>query len=268
MFDTHLHTKYSGDSDSEPPLLIEKAKSIGLSGLVFTDHYDLDYKIEPDLFNLNIPAYITNISSLKDSYQDFHIGVGIELGLQPHLSETYSNVLSNYDFDFCIGSVHGINGLDPYYDEFFEGLDISARFHEYFEYVLENINTFSQFDSLGHLDYIIRYANDFCLRNGMALVAIEEDDLIREILAKVINMDKCLEVNTGSFRYGFKEPNPSYDILRTYYSMGGRLITLGSDAHRIDEVGIQFDEVTTILKEIGFKSQMVFDKRIPTEYPI
>lgn len=270
MFDTHLHTMFSGDSDTEPPLHLKKAKELNLDGIIFTDHIDIDFKMEPGLFDLNIPAYTTYISELinKESSDDFYIGLGLEFGLQSHLKDNLDEIAENYEFDFILGSLHGIDGVDPYYDAFFDGYDVKERYREYFEYTLKNINIHDGFDSLGHLDYALRYGNDYCLRNGLAVVDFDEREVIYEILKTLIKKDKCLEVNTGAFRAGLKEPNPSYDIIKSYYEFGGRMITIGSDAHRTEHVGLKFDEVCEALKDIGFKYQMVYKKRIPHEFKL
>lgn len=270
MIDTHLHSKFSGDSDVEPPLIIKKAKELGLRGITYTDHMDIDAVFDADLFFLDLPAYSIAIKELieSESSSDFYIGMGIELGLQPHLVNAYKEITDNYDFDFCIGAIHGIDGIDPYYDEFFDGYDISHRFDQYFEYTLKNINIFNDFDSLAHLDYIVRYANDYCLRKGIATVEPQSHEIIEEILKIVIKKGKSLEVNTGAFRAGLNTPNPSYEIIKRYYELGGRMITVGSDAHRLEHVGLKFKETKDRLKEIGFKNQIIYKKRTPIEIPL
>ena len=45
---------------------------------------------------------------------------GIELGLQPHLIDRYSNEMKNNQFDFIICSQHAIDKNDLYYDEYFK----------------------------------------------------------------------------------------------------------------------------------------------------
>lgn len=56
LWDNHMHCHFSGDSDADPLDMIEKARQLGLSGITFTDHLDLDYKEEPHLFDLDLDA--------------------------------------------------------------------------------------------------------------------------------------------------------------------------------------------------------------------
>ena len=50
LWDTHLHTRYSGDSTAEPEDMVQAALQHGLDGICFTDHIDYDYPKEPELF--------------------------------------------------------------------------------------------------------------------------------------------------------------------------------------------------------------------------
>lgn len=270
MFDTHMHTKFSGDSDAEPPLLIKKAKDLNLSGLCFTDHHDMDNIHEPDLFLLNFPAYSAEISAIKEQYtsDDFSVFMGIEMGLVADRVDTMREILDNYPFDYCLGAVHTLYGIDPYYDDYFEGHDVSKKYEEHLLYTLKNIEVFPEFDSLAHLDYMVRYGTDFCLRKGLEVVPLGCEELISEILLALIKRDICLEVNTGAFRTSLNRTNPDFDVIKKYKDLGGKLITLGSDAHRYEHVGLKFPEVREKLLDIGFKSQMVFINRKPNEFPL
>ncbi len=40
--DLHVHSKYSGDSSSEPEEIIERALELGLDGVAFTEHYSYE----------------------------------------------------------------------------------------------------------------------------------------------------------------------------------------------------------------------------------
>ena len=56
---------------------------------------------------------------------------------------------------------------------------------------------------------------------------------------------------------------PSRYFLKLYYDMGGRIITLGSDAHEPKRIADHFEEVKEILKEIGFNEIYTFEKMQP-----
>ena len=269
-FDCHMHSSFSGDSETPPKEMIEEAKRRGLSGICFTDHLDLDYKPSPHLFDLDLEGYETTIRSLIKEYSTpgFIILKGLELGLKPTLSATHRSILSKNDFDFVIGSVHVIDDMDPYYPEYYDFKTPLEAYERYFSCVLENLKAFHDVDSLGHLDYVCRYGmRHYGKRDG----ALDYDDLsesIDTVLAFIIKNNIALEVNTGSFRNDMEEPNPSYRIIERYREMGGRMLTLGADAHDTKTIGDHFEKVGERLKDIGFKSYLVYEKRRPVEHPL
>lgn len=265
LSDNHMHTRFSGDSEADPQEMIKSAKEKGLSGLTFTDHLDWDYPTEPHLFDLDIEKYVKELTTLSATISDesFRVRVGIELGLQAHLKEKHAALLEQYDFDVVIGSVHQVDGADPYYDSFFEGKEIRAAYAEYFDAILENLAAFTDIDTLGHLDYISRYGMRYA-KEHHANGSLRPKDFagqINAIFDILLTHDIALEVNTGAFRYGYNEPNPSYEILTHYYNRGGRAITLGADAHAPEDVAIGFDKVIPTLKRIGFEGYKEFTHR-------
>ena len=120
------------------------------------------------------------------------------------------------------------------------------------------------FDSLGHLDYVVRYGptrnREYDYRDYR--------DIIDEILKILIRNDKALECNTGGFHYGLGQPNPCEDILRRYRELGGELLTLGSDAHDPSRLGYDFDRARELLRSCGFSSYTVYHQRKPEFLPV
>ena len=76
-------------------------------------------------------------------------------------------------------------------------------------------------------------------------------------------MEKVIELNTSSRAYHLKSLMPSREILELYHDMGGKIITIGSDAHNADRVGDRVMESQKILKEIGFNGIYTFDQMKP-----
>ena len=260
LWDVHMHSQFSGDSQTPLEDMLNAALQKGLGGICFTDHLDIDYPNEPDLFLLDLPNYAASVLALKEKYHtQFPVCFGIELGLQPHLSNLHKDILSQYPFDFVIGSSHVVHGFDPYYPEFYVGREEKHCYREYFESILENILAFDDFDVYGHIDYVVRYGptrNENYDWN-------EYRDIIDEILKLLISKGKGIEINTGGFKYGLGHPNPTEEILLRYRELGGEIITIGSDAHKPEHIGYDFDKVPGILKNAGFQYFTVFQNRKP-----
>ena len=85
-------------------------------------------------------------------------------------------------------------------------------------------------------------------------------DLIEQIFEVVIADGKGIELNTSSRAYKLKSLMPSKEILKLYHDMGGKIITIGSDAHNADRIGDCVMESQKILKDIGFDGIYTFEK--------
>lgn len=260
LWDTHLHTYFSGDSKADPRQIVESCIKKGLSGICFTDHMDLDYRESPGYFDLDLENYQKELRMLQEEYSNrFPIHVGIELGLQPHIVKENNQILSSYPFDFVIGSSHVVNHIDIYYPAFYENRSEDDAYREYFESILTNLNIDSDFDVYGHLDYIVRYGP-----NKDKYYSYDKfKDIIDEILKKIIDKGKGIELNTAGFKYGLAHAHPTEAILKRYKELGGEIITIGSDGHAPDQVAWDFCKVPNILKEAGFSYFTVFSKRKP-----
>ena len=266
-YDMHVHTAFSGDSRADPYLVADEAVKKGLGGLCITDHVDFDYPVELDIsFDVDMASYFTELLALKKNYEDvLDVRIGIELGLQTHITEKLKAFVETYSqLDFIIGSSHIVNGRDPYYPEYFEGRTQKAAYLEYFESVLENVRIFDGFDVYGHLDYIVRYGPE----KNKDYSYTEYADIIDEILRQLIERGKGIELNTAGYRYGLGQPNPCEDIVKRYRELGGEIITLGSDAHEPKDVGSGFAAACGILKSAGIKYIASFRKRKPEFFRI
>lgn len=260
LWDVHMHSQFSGDSDTPQDTMITSAIEKGLSGICFTDHLDIDYPDEPDLFLLDLPNYTASVLAMQEKYHDkLSVCLGIELGLQPHLANLHEDILTQYPFDFVIGSSHVVHGVDPYYPIFYKDREEKAAYREYFESILENIKSFDGFDVYGHIDYVVRYGPTKNENYDWK----EYQDIIDEILKTLIAKGKGIELNTGGFKYGLGHPNPTEEIIRRYRELGGEIITIGADAHKPEHVAFDFKKVPDILKEAGFSYFTVFKQRKP-----
>ena len=260
LWDVHTHTHFSGDSSADPRAMVQAAERRMLEGICFTDHLDIDYPDTPDLFLIDFPAYFKELNQVREDFSDtLPVCIGVELGLQPHLSADLADVTEKFPFDFIIGSSHIVHHKDPYYPAFFEGRTEDAAYLEYFESILENLSVFDCFDVYGHIDYVVRYGP-----NRNTFYSYQKfSDVIDEILRMLISKGKGIEINTGGFKYGLGHPNPTEDILKRYHDLGGEIITIGSDAHAPEYVAYSFAAVPDILKSCGFRYYTVFQNRRP-----
>lgn len=263
--DFHLHSSFSGDSDTPMEQMILKGIGLGLTRMCFTDHNDFDYPVtdrETDgFFEVNADACLCDFLKLREKYADqIALFFGVELGLQPHLAQRNADFVLAHDYDFIIGSSHICHGKDPYYPAFYEGRPQEEAYLEYFESVLENLKVYSSFDVYGHLDYVVRYGPT--KDQGYSYEMYRE--IFDRILSALIDMGKGIEINTAALARGMREPNPCIGILKRYRALGGEIITVGSDAHEPGQIAHAFDQAARILKDCGFDYYATYAKRTPS----
>ena len=257
--DSHVHTVFSPDSDSKIEDLIKEAENLGISHLTFTDHAEFS---DTGVLCLDIEKYGKKFREIQATYEgSVNLYWGTEVGLRPDLTEKVKPIILEPGFDFVLGSIHRIDKIGVYNHELYEkGYSVSAIHRRYFEETLEAVNLYEGFHALGHLDFVARYG-----RNDHAS-GVDWDqhmDLIEAIFTTLISQDIALEINTAGYRYDLNATHPPKRILELYKQMGGEMITIGSDAHTVDNLGFFFDEVGLLLKEIGFKACCVFKKGKP-----
>ncbi len=263
LADLHLHTHFSPDSTSNPEDVILKAIELKLPYICFTDHNDFDY--EDDTFQLDYEAYFEHMHSLKEKYtRQINILIGVEQGLEASKKEKITPFLQRKPYDFIIGSSHMVNGIDPYYPRFFENRSTNDAICEYFQSILDNLKVYDDFDVYGHLDYVIRYPKNQDFEYSYEKYA----SYLEPILKTIINKGKGIELNTGGFRSSIHNSNPSLEILKKYKEFGGSIITVGSDAHTINDIASHFDLAKKYLLDAGFNYINIFINRKPIKISI
>lgn len=279
LADYHIHCKYSDDSEEDLEKIIETAINKGIGEICFTDHVDYGIKLDKDVFekidenakkdwikkigridlNVDYPNYFKEIEELREKYKDkITIRQGLEFGMQVHTIKDFQKLFDKYKekFDFVILSCHQVNDKEFWTNEFQKGKSVDEYNAEYYEEIYRVMSRYSDYSILGHLDHIQRY-------NETIYPFEKSREIIVKILKKVIEDNKGIEVNTSSFRYGLKELTPERDILKLYHELGGKIITIGSDAHKAENVGEHIPYIQEELKKIGFIDICTFDKMKP-----
>lgn len=263
--DFHIHTSLSTDGLSSMEAMVEHGIRLGLTRLCFTEHMDYDntYDKNPDgtdAFIVNMNDYLKRFRICKKRYENkIELLFGIELGLQEHLSDYYHTFIKKYPFDFVIGSSHLANGMDPYYEVFFENRSVKEAYTSYFEAILKNVTIHNDYDVYGHIDYVVRYGKE----SKEEFLYTYYADILDSILMTLIEKGKGIEVNTSGFKYDIGGLHPHISILKRYKELGGEILTIGSDAHETRHLAYKFDKAGSILRDCGFKHYTVFKDRKP-----
>ena len=251
-----MHSKISFDTESEPMDMVRAAEAAGLKEICFTDHYDHNDKIEchHDIFTLeDYNRVYSDVTS--DSVK---IRRGVEMGLTLWNKELADRFITEGDFDFVIGSIHYTDAGDPYFPEFWEGMDFDGAIDRYMQRTLDCVRLHDNFDVLGHLTYVCKSEHNPAKRT---VTYREIADIADEIMKCLVAKGKGMEINTsGVDRAG--DYLPSADFLRRFREFGGEIVTIGSDAHDGSRVGQYSAEAMAIAGEI-FGHICTFEKRQP-----
>lgn len=247
IFDCHTHTKFSFDSEMSAVEAIETAKNLNI-GIIFTEHFDFDL----EKFQFEPQEYFGEYKNFRGE----NVRLGVEIGLTSTSVQANKNFIAQGNFDLVIGSIHLIDNLDIYYPEFFADRDKISTYKKYFETMKENI-LIHDFDVLGHIDYICRaapYENP-----GLDYEIFSAD--IDEILKILIEREKILELNTR--RLDKKSVlNELAPIYKKYRELGGKFISIGSDAHKISAIGNYFDTAKKFADDLNLIPVTFRDRKI------
>lgn len=268
--DMHMHTWFSTDSEACPRDMADEAVRKGLKTICFTDHFDKDDLEWGEEGIFDVDAYFVEMQKLQEEYAGkLNIRIGIELGLRTYLKDYYEKLTKKYPFDFVIGSVHNVpykkdaegNILytDPAAEKLFTDRTDKKAYRLMMETTLENVRTSDCFQTLGHLDYVVRYGKS----REKEYSYTDYADIIDEILKLLIEKEKGLEVNSAGLKYGLPFAHPHPDVLKRYRELGGEIITIGADAHKPEHIAYDFAKAEEILKSCGFKYYTEFFEQKP-----
>ncbi|WP_069649173.1 histidinol-phosphatase HisJ family protein [Caloranaerobacter ferrireducens] len=260
MYDFHVHSSFSGDCKYTMENMLKGALKKGVKQICFTDHLDFEYGNDLIDFVFDTNDYFKEINRLKYNYKGIiDVLSGVEIGMQPHLADKKKEFIKTHDFDFVIMSIHTAKGQSIHEGTFFKNKNVKDVYYEYYQELLFCINALMDFDVIGHINLIERH-EDFMERT---LELKEYSDIIETVLKRIIDLGKGIEINTSGIRYGIGSFHPNTDILKLYRSLGGEIITFGSDAHKPEDVCAYYKEAIELLKSIGYRYIAIYKNRKP-----
>jgi histidinol-phosphatase (PHP family) len=251
LFDCHVHPDYSLDASGTIDEYCQKALQIGLKGICFTSHYDIyPERKEIDAFmrvkgritplsKETVEIYLEEIENAKSRYEPsgLKIKTGLEIDYSPHIEKQLREDLSNLTLDYVLGAVHCLEHIaitsseEAYF--YFERKSAGQLCEEYYTNLIAGIKS-GLFNAVAHLDCFKKYALGYY---GEKLLETERK-WIEPVLQEIRNSRIGIELNTGWFRKGKKRFFPDEDILKRASESGVKIVALGSDSHRVEELGL------------------------------
>ena len=257
MFDYHMHTAHSFDAETPPAEMLEAAARAGLREICFTDHVDLDGSgFEP----ADLAALARDVQALQGGPVAVRFGAEVSLA-DAECARRSREYLQGLEPDFIIGSVHLIDGVDPYDEKWLFREPKETVYRRYLECINQAIRTGFNFSVLGHYDYIAKCADyDDC-----SFPLSTAPELFDQIFDFLVARGKGIEINTASWKGGGAW---GLEILRRYRARGGEFVTVGSDAHAPARVGSRIPEAIELARAAGIPYLATFDKMRPVLHPL
>ena len=233
MYDLHVHSTYS-DGESLTAM-VDAAEAAGLDGVGFADHCTVSAGQAADEvrtvwgFNLDL-TYERRRRGIERLREHAAVDVydAVEMDYDPRDEDEIREFLDEADFDYCLGSVHWVEGLHVQTGSNFEGMsdaDRDAVVDRYFETLVELVES-ELFDVAAHADLIERVP---------ALRDRATESHYRRAARAFADSETVPEVNAGRALNETAVVHPSSEFLSVLGEHGVPL-TVGSDAHRPDEV--------------------------------
>jgi len=249
--DAHMHTDLSPDSNVPIDLYAQAALDRGIAEIAITDHVD---------FEPGDPAYgystfedrerVVRDAAERWGPQGVQIRFGVELTYDRSWEADLRDHLARHTYDFTIGSVHDrIAG--PYNPtriaRWIEGRSLAEIVAPSFDETVAAARS-GLFDAIGHIDVVKRY-----LWPHIKPPALEaQPELYEPILRALVESGTALEVNTSGLRYSTAVTFPHPAIVARFRELGGRAVTVGSDAHRAEQFAWGLEDGYAIAAAAGF----------------
>lgn len=271
LVDIHNHCDLSSDSAAAPEDMAKTAFELGVKHFALTDHIELDEFNDGEWdYWAAIEKTRPTFERLKAEYDGrMNIYYGTEIGQAMYDLHNAEKILAEHDYDYVLGSVHRTCHYEHMGKIPDNEFDRKRVMIEYWEDML-NLVEWGKFCALAHITFLLRFVN---VDTPAGLVVDKKERaqaaydthkaIIDEILRIIVKKDIALEVNSSGYRRGLGGPMASAPFIKRYKELGGKLITVGSDAHQPSDIAADMDKCYALLKDLGFDEICVFEKKEP-----
>lgn len=264
LIDCHNHSTYSFDGKNTVEDMVKSAQQKGVYAFAITDHFDVNY--DDDKLEDNIQTSVCEMNQLKDKYIDMKLIAGFELGQALQDKARAERLLSIKGLDFVIGSIHNVKDEEDFYFYDYSKVsddEIMCLLEKYYN-ELHNMAKWGKYDTMAHIAYPYRYMTLERAGRQVSLDIGKFDDIVTQTFKVLIQNGKAIELNTSnSFMISQNERDMITKYLKMYHELGGEYVTVGSDAHNINDIGRGLNQAYDILSNIGFQYVTYFENRKP-----
>lgn len=258
--DYHMHSDNSTDAVSTVEEMSLAAIKNGFAEIAITDHFEPTPE-DRDYSYYDQEKYFGEILVARRKFgKQLEIKLGVELGQPQYYKKETENMLSKSNYDFILASAHKRrDGIDMSQVDY-QKISIDEALEMYLDELHSLVDGFEDFDCIGHLDLVKRYS---CQVYNENISLAQSQEKLESLLRKIIEKGKGIEINTSGLRQSSGETLPGFDVIKMYYELGGKILTVGSDAHRKEDLGKGIYEAYEIARAAGFEYITTFTNRQP-----
>ena len=266
LVDYHLHSTYSADGFSSIADCCHRAFQLGFVEIGFCEHADFDPR-DPCYDYLDFAAFRQQIEIQRERFgHGLAARAAVEVTYQTSREEVIALFLADKDLDYVVGSVHLVEDAVDWAmiseaegcEHYFARRTMQVAYRPYFVELRRAVAS-GLFDVIGHFDLVKRYGVGYYGPFDPTVFS----DRIHDILELAVEKGVGLEINTSGLRQAPRETYPALGILKCYRQLGGDVLTVGSDAHSVADLGRGIVQALALARQAGFRAITLFEERKP-----
>jgi histidinol-phosphatase (PHP family) len=265
LTDYHMHLVADDDpytdevfTGSRVEAYVASARACGIDEIGFTDHV---YRFRQARGWSDNPLWVEDAVADLDRYHaclvaareaGLPVKVGLEVDYLAGREAAIADTVDRLEWDYLLGSVHWVAGLAVDWERasIWERYPVETVWSMYVDDLCTAAAT-GIYDTMAHPDL----AKVFGHRPQPKPLALYER--IADALAAA---GVCAEVSTAGLGRALGELYPDSELLALLHRRQVP-VALASDAHRPDQVGRSFDRALAALRQVGYRTITVFDRR-------
>jgi histidinol-phosphatase (PHP family) len=262
MKDFHVHERHSGDArEATVESYCRAAEEKGIDEIGFATHLiitgpDVEYSIPPN----RISEYFEEIERARSS-TSVKLRIGLEVDYFPEEERRLASILNDYPFDFIMGSLHYVQSHDIGSRKGLKAFLVAKKVEEalttYYDCWREAIES-GLFDVMAHPDYYRKFLPTI---HPKPLTHDEYESSVFKAIDSLKSYRVGVEVNSSGYRHGIDDCYPALDLLRALKEEGIETVTIGSDSHSVEQLGMRLGDAIRRLEEAGYSHICVFEGR-------
>jgi len=248
VYDYHAHTNYSDGAFLR--WMVEAAADAGLDGIGLADHCNVspapNAREHKRAFGFNLDlTYERRRDAIESVRDDVDVDVfdAAEMDYDPEHADAIAEFLDEADFDYAVGSVHDLDGVNVHTRSHFADKPEAERrelVDRYFEKLVALVES-ELFAIAAHPDLVERnpHLRGFATEDHYAAVA----EAFRD--SRTVP-----EINAGRLLDGYGEFHPAPAFLDRLVDAGVD-VTVGTDSHEPDAIAPRVREIEAELDRRG-----------------